>query len=72
MIERLRGQTSRRYQRDINIAVAPTETGMGQAANEVRAQHLGPERFLPIPDQTAGEIDGRGSGVVIKVGLRDR
>ena len=40
---------------------------MGQAADEIRAKQLGPQRLLPMPDETAGKIDRRASGEFVGI-----
>jgi hypothetical protein len=46
--ERWSGQSRLHNHRCVHVAVAPTETGMGETANEVGSEQLGPERRLPI------------------------
>jgi hypothetical protein len=72
VIERLRSETGRRDQRYVYIAVATAETGMGQAADQIPAKELGPERLLPSPDELACKVDGRAFCEFVGIGVRHR
>jgi hypothetical protein len=66
------GQSRRRDERDIEVAIPPTEPGMSHATDEVRAEQLGPECLLPARDKTAGKIYRRGSRKFIRLDMRNR
>jgi hypothetical protein len=69
-IERLWGKSRRRDECDVDVAVAPAETAMSQAADELRAEQLGRERL--IPNETAGKIDRSGSREFVKITVPHR
>ena len=58
------------HQGDVDVAVAGTEAGMRQAADEVGADQIGPERGLPERDETLDQRDGLGPGHLIHVDNR--
>lgn len=45
------------FERPVNIAIAPVEAGMGEAANQIGAKKFSPKRLLPMLDKTARKID---------------
>ena len=45
---------------------------MGQAADEISTKQLRPKRFLPVPDETAGEINRRSPGTSVGIGVCHR
>src|SRR4029077_12838683 len=66
------GQSRRRDERDIEVAIAPVEAGMGRAADDVSAEQLSPECLLPVRDKTAGKIYRRSSRKFTRLDMRDR